>query len=150
MKARLIMVTGAGVLTVFVAMTEAREAHVTADFRGMEKIIRTQRSRRDKLEKRRSALAGQVTKVEALVERYLESLENDRRALSALDAEIAQANVILNDLAIQQVQLIEESRGVSATVSMNEAQIRLPNNERSDASAKPRSKPMPQRNTQNA
>jgi len=134
MNMRLAAVVSVAFFLVTSDMLGARERAITDSFKGMERVIREQRSRRDKLEKKRSTLAAGVTRVESVVERYIEALDRDRKALAAIDAEIAQSNAILNELSLQQVQVIEQSRSVTSTLSAADA-----------PPVEPRSKPLPAR-----
>jgi len=134
MDRRLAMVASVAFFLVTSDMLMARERGISNSFKGMERIIREQRLRRDKLEKKRSTLAAGVTKVESVVERYLEVLDRDRKELASLDAELAQSNAILNELSLQQVQVIEQSRSVTSTLSAAD-----------EPPTKPRNKPMPAR-----
>ena len=100
-----------------------RSRAVTDSFRGMERVIKTQRARRDKLEKKRSALAAGATKAELILERYVELLDRDRKMLTELDAEIAQSNAILNELSLQQVELMEGTRNAAAMASVTSNRV---------------------------
>ena len=73
----------------------------------LEQGLRTHRMTRDKLEHKRSALANQLLKKEADLTARLAQLDQTRKELSVLDAEIIEINNVLADFADQEARVMD-------------------------------------------